>query len=335
MKHILLIATGGTIASKSTENGLAPQISSEEMLDYVPAAREFCTIDAIQILNIDSTNLQPEHWLLMARTVRENYDKYDGFVICHGTDTMAYSAAALSYLVQGSVKPVIFTGAQKPIGFDTTDSRVNLLDSFICACRDGMHGVMIVFNGRVILGTRARKTHSKSFDAFSSINYPHIADVRDGRVLQYIIPEYTNNTRFYDALYRRVSLMKLIPGADEAQLEWLMERSDALVIESFGVGGLPKGMHECAHRAAREGKLLVMTTQVQNEGSDLAVYGTGRPLSEDPLILEAYDMTTEAAVTKLMWLLPLASSQAEAARLFYTPVSKDILTSRLPGKEET
>ena len=129
--------------------------------------------------------------------------------------------------------------------------------------------------------------------------------------------------------------MKLIPGADEAQLEWLMERSDALVIESFGVGGLPKGMHECAHRAAREGKLLVMTTQVQNEGSDLAVYGTGRPLSEDPLILEAYDMTTEAAVTKLMWLLPLASSQAEAARLFYTPVSKDILTSRLPGKEET
>lgn len=127
----------------------------------------------------------------------------------------------------------------------------------------------------------------------------------------------------------RVSLMKLIPGAPEAQLEWLLQRSDALVIESFGVGGLPKGMHEAVHASAREGKLIVMTTQVQNEGSDLAVYGTGRALSEDPLILEAYDMTTEAAVTKLMWLLPRAKSQVEAARLFYTPVSKDILTARM------
>ena len=334
-KRILFIATGGTIASEVTALGLKPGLTAEALLRAVPAIKSLCDVDSLQLYDLDSTDIGPEQWLGMARAVRENYDRYDGFVISHGTDTMAYSAAALSYLVQDSVKPVIFTGAQKPIGFDTTDSRVNLLDSFICACRDGMHGVMIVFNGRVILGTRARKTHSKSFDAFSSINYPHIADVRDGRVLQYIIPEYTNNTCFYDSLNRRVSLMKLIPGADEAQLEWLMERSDALVIESFGVGGLPKGMHECAHRAARQGKLLVMTTQVQNEGSDLAVYGTGRPLSEDPLILEAYDMTTEAAVTKLMWLLPLASSQAEAARLFYTPVSKDILTSRLPGKEET
>ena len=261
--------------------------------------------------------------------IRENYAGYDGFVISHGTDTMAYSAAALSYLIQGSVKPIIFTGAQKPIGFDTTDSRVNLLDSFICACRGDMHGVMIVFNGRVILGTRARKTHSKSFDAFSSINYPHIADVRDGRVLQYIVPEYMPEPLFSDVLDTRVSLMKLIPGAPEAQLEWLLQRSDALVIESFGVGGLPKGMHEAVHASAREGKLIVMTTQVQNEGSDLAVYGTGRALSEDPLILEAYDMTTEAAVTKLMWLLPRAKSQVEAARLFYTPVSKDILTARM------
>ena len=110
MKHILLIATGGTIASGNSENGLTPQISSEELLSYVPAAREFCTIDAVQILNIDSTNLQPEHWLLMARTVRENYDKYDGFVICHGTDTMAYTSSALSYLIQNSPKPIIITG---------------------------------------------------------------------------------------------------------------------------------------------------------------------------------------------------------------------------------
>ena len=328
-KRILFVATGGTIASEMTAFGLKPGVSAEALLQAVPAIAGLCDVDSEQLYDLDSTDIGPEHWVGIARVIRENYAAYDGFVISHGTDTMAYSAAALSYLIQGSVKPIIFTGAQKPIGFDTTDSRVNLLDSFICACRGDMHGVMIVFNGRVILGTRARKTHSKSFDAFSSINYPHIADVRDGRVLQYIVPEYMPEPLFSDVLDTRVSLMKLIPGAPEAQLEWLLQRSDALVIESFGVGGLPKGMHEAVHASAREGKLIVMTTQVQNEGSDLAVYGTGRALSEDPLILEAYDMTTEAAVTKLMWLLPRAKSQVEAARLFYTPVSNDILTARM------
>ena len=328
-KRILFVATGGTIASEMTAFGLKPGVSAEALLQAVPAIAGLCDVDSEQLYDLDSTDIGPEHWLGIARVIRENYAAYDGFVISHGTDTMAYSAAALSYLIQGSVKPIIFTGAQKPIGFDTTDSRVNLLDSFICACRGDMHGVMIVFNGRVILGTRARKTHSKSFDAFSSINYPHIADVRDGRVLQYIVPEYMPEPLFSDVLDTRVSLMKLIPGAPEAQLEWLLQRSDALVIESFGVGGLPKGMHEAVHASAREGKLIVMTTQVQNEGSDLAVYGTGRALSEDPLILEAYDMTTEAAVTKLMWLLPRAKSQLDAARLFYTPVNKDILTARM------
>lgn len=327
-KRILFIATGGTIASEVTAFGLKPGISAGALLRTVPAISELCDVESEQLYDLDSTDIGPEHWLGMAKSIREHFDSFDGFVLSHGTDTMAYTAAALSYLIQNSAKPIILTGAQKPIGFDTTDSRVNLLDSFICACRDDMHGVMIVFNGRVILGTRARKTHSKSFDAFSSINYPHIADVRDGRVLQYIEPEFTDEPVFSSELDRRVALMKLIPGADAAQLEFLLERNDALVIESFGVGGLPRGMHEAVHASAREGKLIVMTTQVQNEGSDLAVYGTGRPLSEDPLILEAYDMTTEAAVTKLMWLLPIAASQSEAARLFYTPVNRDILTAR-------
>ena len=324
-KRILFIATGGTIASEVTELGLKPGISAEGLLRAVPAIERLCSVECVQLYSLDSTDIGPEHWLGMARAIRENYDAYDGFVITHGTDTMAYSAAALSYLVQGSVKPIIFTGAQKPIGFDTTDSRVNLLDSFICACASDMHGVMIVFNGRVILGTRAEKTHSKSFDAFSSINYPHIADLRDGRLTQYIVPQFAWEPRFSDTLNERVSLMKLIPGADRAQLDFLLERSDAVVIESFGVGGLPRGMHKSVHAAAKAGKLIVMTTQVQNEGSDLAVYGTGRPLSEDPLILEAYDMTTEAAVTKLMWLLPIAESQEQAAQLFYTPVNRDLL----------
>ena len=113
----------------------------------MPAIRELCDVECLQLYSLDSTDIGPEHWLGMARAIRENYEGFDGFVLSHGTDTMAYSAAALSYLIQGSAKPIILTGAQKPIGFDTTDSRVNLLDSFICACSGDMHGVMIVFNG--------------------------------------------------------------------------------------------------------------------------------------------------------------------------------------------
>ena len=115
MKRILLIATGGTIACKRSDAGLKPLISSDELLSYVPGTKEFCHTDAIQLFNIDSTNIQPKHWVAMAAAVEKHYDDYDGFVICHGTDTMAYSAAALSYLIQNSPKPVVITGAQKPI----------------------------------------------------------------------------------------------------------------------------------------------------------------------------------------------------------------------------
>ena len=231
MKHILLIATGGTIASKATENGLTPQISSEEMLDYVPAAREFSTIDAVQILNIDSTNIQPEHWLLMARTVKENYDRYDGFVICHGTDTMAYTSAALSYLIQNSPKPIIITGAQKPISMEITDAKTNLLDSLRFAACDDAHGVSIVFNGKVIAGTRARKVHSKSFNAFDSINFPVLATIRDNRIVHYVKESCPcSYPAFYIDLNPKVFLLKLIPGMDPGLLPWIGEHYDAVII---------------------------------------------------------------------------------------------------------
>ena len=327
VKRILLLTTGGTIASRLTEEGLAPGLDGEALTRYLGGLAENYALTVRDILHLDSSNIQPEEWQTIARHVFENRMEYSGIVITHGTDTMAYSAAALSYLVQGSVKPVIFTGAQKPIGFDTTDSRVNLLDSFICACRGDMHGVMIVFNGRVILGTRARKTHSKSFDAFSSINYPNIAAVRDGRIMRYIEPEHLPEPRFYGGLDTRVGLLKLIPGTEPELLEYMLRRCRALVIESFGVGGLPErgGMHALVKAAAREGKAIVMTTQVQNEGSDLAVYGTGSALARSPGILEAWDMTTEAAVAKLMWLLALTDDPNEVQKLFYTPVANDIL----------
>ena len=174
MKHILMIGTGGTIASEMSPDGLTPEISSEQLLAAVPRIGELCKVDCLQLYSLDSTSLRPAHWQGLARAIRERYDDYDGFVVSHGTDTMAYTAAALSYLIQGSPKPIVLTGAQKPIWFDGTDSKRNLTDAFLYACR-GCGGVQIVFNGKVILGTRARKTFSKSFQAFSSVNFPDLA----------------------------------------------------------------------------------------------------------------------------------------------------------------
>ena len=139
MKKILLIGTGGTIASEMGENGLAPELTSQQLLRYLPDIAKIAQVDCLQLFSLDSTNIQPKHWVRIADAIAARYKDYDGFVISHGTDTMAYTAAALSYLIQRSAKPIVLTGAQKPIGFDSTDSKVNLyriipaslLDSFI------------------------------------------------------------------------------------------------------------------------------------------------------------------------------------------------------------
>ena len=328
MKHILMIGTGGTIASEMSPDGLTPEISSEQLLAAVPRIGELCEVDCLQLYSLDSTSLRPVHWQGLARAIRERYDDYDGFVISHGTDTMAYTAAALSYLIQGSPKPIVLTGAQKPIWFDGTDSKRNLTDAFVYACR-GCGGVQIVFNGKVILGTRARKTFSKSFQAFSSVNFPDLAVLQDERLLQYIRCESHERPVFYDRLDPHVGLLKLIPGVEDELAAFMLERYDGLIIESFGVGGLPDyegGRLDAILRGAvARGKIVVMTTQVPNEGSDLTVYHVGGRLKSSMNLLEAYDMTTEAAVAKLMWILGQTRGFAEAERLFYTPVARDIL----------
>ena len=329
MKNILMNGTGGTIASEMTPSGLTPELNSTQLLSFVPRIGEMCHVDCVQLYSLDSTNIRPAHWLGVAKAVRENYARYDGFVISHGTDTMAYTAAALSYLIQGSPKPIVLTGAQKPIWFDGTDSKRNLTDAFLYACR-GCGGVQIVFNGKVILGTRARKTCSKSFQAFSSVNYPDLAVVQDEHLLQYMRCACYPSPVFYDALDDKVGLLKLIPGTPAAVLEFMLDRFDGLVIESFGVGGLPEyegdaSYFDIIHRGIARGKLVVMTTQVPNEGSNLAVYHVGGRLKSALCLLEAYDMTTEAAVAKLMWIMGQTRDFDETERLFYRPVARDIL----------
>lgn len=162
--------------------------------------------------------------------------------------------------------------------------------------------MQIVFNGKVILGTRARKTFSKSFQAFSSVNFPDLAVLQDERLLQYIRCESLERPVFYDRLNPHVGLLKLIPGVEDELAAFMLERYDGLIIESFGVGGLPDyegGRLDAILRGAvARGKIVVMTTQVPNEGSDLTVYHVGGRLKSSMNLLEAYDMTTEAAVAQ-------------------------------------
>jgi len=329
MKKILMLGTGGTIASEMTPEGLTPELTPAQLLRYVPAISQLCDVDCLSLFSIDSTNITPAHWVRVSEALRDNYDKYDGFVISHGTDTMAYTAAALSYMVQDSSKPIVITGAQKPINYDSTDSKLNLMDAFTCACSDVLSGVCIVFSGRVILGTRARKTCSKSYAAFSSINYPDLAILHDHRLLCYISPENRGEPRFYTRLNDRVGLIKMVPGTDFELLEFMLERKDALIIECFGVGGLPSysddKLFETVKKYTDMGKFIVMTTQVQNEGSDLSVYSVGHRLKDYKNVLEGFDMTTESAFAKIMWILAQTRDSGEVSRLFYTPVAHDIL----------
>jgi len=334
MKKILLLGTGGTIACKRTPDGLKPVITSEEILTYVPDSRHYCEIDSIQILNIDSTNIQPSHWLAVSKAIEEHYEEYDGFVITHGTDTMAYTAAALSYLIQNSPKPIVITGAQKPIDMENTDARTNLADSLRFASHDKAHGINIVFDGKVIVGTRAKKERAKSYNAFSSINYPYPAVIQDQKVIRYIpsIP-YMRKVRFYHEMTNSVYVLKLIPGMTPDVLPYLFEHYDCIVIESFGVGGLPEsvvdGFYEEMESFREKGKLVVMTTQVANEGSNMTVYEVGKKVKQDFNLLEAYDMTLESVITKMMWIMSLKpENYDEVIRLFYEMVNHDILFTR-------
>jgi len=330
MKKILLISTGGTIASTISENGLTPTIKPKEMLNYLKNIGELCEIDTYQLLNIDSTNIQPEHWLEIVDFIKEKYDFYDGFVITHGTDTLAYTSSALSYLIQGIDKPIILTGSQKPINLDTTDAKKNLKDAIRFALEDDVKGVYIVFDGKGIVGTRARKTRTKSFNAFESINFPYAAFIDDDRIAHYIHNKKSKiNPTFYEKLYPNVFLLKLAPGMDPDVIDYIGKKYEGVVIESYGAGGLPfedrRNFLEKLGVLTSKGKIVVISTQVAEEGSDLKTYEVGLKTIKKHQILQAYDMTVESAITKLMWIMGITKNYEKVKGMFYNKVNNDIM----------
>lgn len=350
MKHILLIATGGTIASAEDGNGLSPALTGEELARSVPEIEGLCELDIVQPMNIDSTNMRPADWLRIAEVIRENYDAHDGFVVLHGTDTMSYTAAALSYLIQDSPKPIVLTGSQQPMGNPFTDAKINLYQSLVYAVSDRSHDVSIVFGGYAIAGTRARKQRTMSFNAFNSINYPVLAYLRQDKVIcsgsaavsagpaecdcagdgaARAADGALDEPRFYTELNSRVCALKLTPGLTPDIFRLLKPDYDAVILETFGMGGVPeRGADGASYQEAifdwvDSGRTVVMTTQVPEEGLDLGVYEVGRAYAEHPGILKGGDMTTEALVAKTMWALGQTRDADELQRLFYRPINHD------------
>lgn len=350
MKHILLIATGGTIASSEDGNGLSPALTGEQLARSVPEIEGLCELAIMQPMNIDSTNMRPADWLRIAEVIRENYDSHDGFVVLHGTDTMSYTAAALSYLVQDSPKPIVLTGSQQPMGNPFTDAKINLYQSLVYAASERSRDVSIVFGGYAIAGTRARKQRTMSFNAFNSINYPVLAYLRQDKIIRSGSVTVSaslaegdctggataggasgtaSTPRFYTELNSRVCALKLTPGLTPDIFRLLKPDYDAVILETFGMGGVPEqGADGASYREAifdwvDSGRTAVMTTQVPEEGLDLGVYEVGRAYAEHPGILKGGDMTTEALVAKTMWALGQTRDADELQRLFYRPINHD------------
>ena len=321
MKKVLLLATGGTIACTHSEEGLTPGMSGDGILELLPELREGFAIESRDILNLDSSNIQPEEWQFMAEQVAEALPDYDGIIITHGTDTMAYTASALSYMLQNLTKPVVLTGAQIPIGQMFTDAKRNLQTAF-AAVDAGLSGVMVAFDDKIMGGCRAVKVRTMGFDAFESISAPYIGKIyADGVHLEHSRTgeEAAAHFEVKNKLCTDVFLMKLIPGTKPEIFDSLLELGyRGVVIEAFGAGGthferrnlLPK-----LKKLTDHGVSIAVCSQCLYEKSDLSLYEVGRKLL-DCGVIPGRDMTTEAIVTKMMWALGQTEDPEEVKEIF-------------------
>jgi L-asparaginase len=326
VKKILLLATGGTIASVEGDEGLKPGLSGEDLLKYFENTLLSVDVTARILMNRDSTNMQPEHWVEMAEAIAENYGQYDGFLITHGTDTLGYTAAALSYMLQGLQKPVVLTGSQVPISFKKTDAKKNLTDALRFACED-IGGVFVVFDGRVIIGTRAVKMRTKSYDAFESINHPYVAYI-DGEEVRYIWKPAPAQQEFKveTSLCTDVFLLKLHPGTKPEIFDFLKDHYKGIIIESFGNGGVPfegRNLLPKIKELTDAGIAVMISTQCLEEGHDLYLYEVGRKVAQYPVIVSG-DINTEAIVPKLMWALGKTKDPAQVKNIIETPIAYDL-----------
>ncbi|MDE6726926.1 MAG: asparaginase [Oscillospiraceae bacterium] len=309
MRKILVIGTGGTISCAETENGLVPALSVSELLEQIDVS---CDIRSEQLFNLDSTNMTPLHWEQLARRIRERYDEFDGFVITHGTDTLAYAAASLSCLIQNSRKPIVFTGSMKPMTDEDSDAPINLRDAVRFAADERAFGVRVVFDGAIIDGKCAHKYETENIDSFDSVNRDDFGFFNsNGKI--FFDEKYSGETLFYERLSDDVFHVKLIPG----QKLCVPENARAVILESYGAGGVPDYLLGDVMGLASKGVYIIIATQCAYGGTRLSEYEVGRYAAKVCPLLETGKMTVEYAVARSRWALAYSNSHEKFKKLFY------------------
>lgn len=334
-KRILIITTGGTLASANGNEGLVPQLHSNDIFSNIEGITTYFEVEFLELFSLDSSNIQPEEWQLLAGTIYDKYRKFQGIVVIHGTDTMAYTAAALSFMLQNIPIPVVLTGSQLSILNPIADAVEN------CRCAINMAGsevpgVFIAFNRKIMRGTRTSKVRTISFDAFESINSPYIGVVNsNGLDIASCEPKAANGDFILqDKLSTRVFLLKLIPGTDPAIFEMLFQMGyRGIVVETFGIGGLHferRDLSQAIGEVIRKGMTVLVGSQCLYEGSNLSIYQTGQRILKQGA-LQCHDMTTEAAVTKLMWVLGQTGQQEEIEDYFNRDLAGEVTLPKEAG----
>jgi L-asparaginase len=331
---LLIIYTGGTLGMVYDKEGTLIPFDFEQILDRIPSLSRFnlqLTVLSFEEL-IDSSNATPETWQAIGGAIQENYELYDGFVVIHGTDTMAYSASALSFMLENLRKPVIFTGAQLPIGAVRTDARENLLAALEIASAKNGQGealvpeVCIYFNYRLLRGNRAKKVQSILFDAFESNNYPLLAEA--GVEIQYkqeaiLTPKKDKVLNYRHNFDTRVALLKLYPGMEPRYVQQLLQMPDlrGLILETYGSGNAPTfpWFIQAVEGALDSGKIILNVSQCLGGKVLQGRYGTSRQL-EEMGVLSGYDLTSEAALAKMMLILGAETGNEVAKKRIITPV---------------
>ena len=325
-KNILLLTTGGTIASVPGGEGLEPHRSDvmERELDQL---RTYYDITVRDVMCLDSSNITPEEWQLIAGHIFRERAGFDGIVVSHGTDTMAYTASAVSFMLPNIDLPVVFTGSQLPLADVLSDGPDNLRTAFAMAA-SGLGGVFLAFDRKVMLGCRAVKVRASGFSAFESINarYAGLVSNRGLVVDSSVLPTPDGPAQLMSAISKDVFLLKLTPGLNPAVFDMLAAMGyKGIVVEAFGLGGinvLNKSLRGI-RRAVEDGISVVVTTQCLYDSSDLRVYQVGNKLL-DLGVIQGRDMTSEAAMTKLMWAIGQGMNRKQIEALFKRNLAGEI-----------
>jgi L-asparaginase len=325
---ILLIYTGGTIGMvHDPVTGSLVPIDFKHITDHVPELLKLgFNLQSVSFNPVkDSSNIDPDIWVKMAEAIEENYDKYDGFVVLHGTDTMAYSASAMSYMLENLRKPVIFTGSQLPIGLLRTDGRENLITAIeiSAASENGFSlvpEVCIYFDNELTRGNRTTKFSAEHFDAFNSPNYPALAEVGLHLKYNYNLIRYSDpvkNLIVHKTFDTNVAILKLFPGIGRNLVQAVINTKDlkGLIIETFGSGNAPtyKWFIEDLKTFISRGGIIYNVTQCHGGSVEMGLYETSREMLAAGVV-SGKDITSEASITKLMHLLGVCSSREEVIK---------------------